>query len=430
MEHLVAAGIVIFYFLSAIFAYIKPYPLLLAAYPLILLGTNSSIDTLFGKFGLSHEEEWTLVGVLDIYILIAFALTGFRALKKRPLHTAIISTLAATFTVAALILTINTKFPTGHQLAFYWNYSKVFLAFFIFNALLNRSFRLNYFQEGNNQRYEPLFWVIFLGAFIPSIFYGVFSNQDRLSLPHLNVNVLANFLGISIIPILKITNIVSFKKSKILFIYIFFGATILLTGSRTGLAVLFLAILSHEWKHLTAHRKLFLIPIFLAIILAFSANDRFSEILYFFPNGHLENIDTLRSRIAIWTVNIEYLTRENIIFGLGPGAIYLDTSYPYSLGEALGYRTVFTSAHNDFIQMTLHFGLILAITFSMFVGRYFYKGGIAPLLALIFTSAINSNFETSRFSLMIGFSMAVFCFTEKISKTSANLNTNFCLPVK
>lgn len=408
MEYFVGSLIVIVLFIVITFTFFKPYPWLLASYPFALVGVNSSIDNLFGGFELSTGENWTLIGVLDIQIFLLFMLFLLAEfLKGRPMAW------ASLFMVGGLLgflfaFVVRYDYPIIYQLVFAYSYAKVFFVFFIFYLLIKRSLLLGFFGEDRRASYEYLFWFVLFLSFVPSVAFGLLSGQVRLSLPHLNQNVISNFLVLMLVPVFSLVRDFGFSVVRRGVIYSVVLLLILFSQSRTGLLLLLLLISCFEWRNISLPFKVLSVPFLLGAVVALVfSHDRFSDVLLSLYHGDFIQIDTLRSRLAIWSVNFEFL-REGGFGGVGPGVIYLDSDYPLMLGERLGYRSILTSAHNDFIQVSLHFGVLLSVLFFAFVFYGYWSAGLLPLLLLIAVSSVNSNFETSRFAIGVGFSLAVF----------------------
>tara|TARA_B100000900_G_scaffold315140_1_gene274003 strand:- start:9759 stop:10955 length:1197 start_codon:yes stop_codon:yes gene_type:complete len=124
--------------------------------------------------------------------------------------------------------------------------------------------------------------------------------------------------------------------------------------------------------------------------------------LYFVPNmeslsrtGNLDEILSLTGRINVWQTCIE-LINQNPYFGYGFGSA--QTIIPNNYFTQFGWTT--GSAHNSFIHMALEMGLIIAISFHLYIVFLIIKNfreknffNVSILLTLVFLGLLEKSFS-------------------------------------
>lgn len=380
-----------------LFCLLNPSKRSLITIGIAIAGYSNAIDQYWGRVTLVGLEEYTQLTTLDLIFLIFLVLKINKAKLKK--HTLLISIIIPFIPALNLIYNQNTIKDIYVFFVYSWEYIRVIIFFLAFVALINN----DKFSRPSRKIDILYFWSTLILFFTLCLFMFLTSENKRLNLPHLNQNILANYLAILILSCIWIKALSS-KREYLIFVALL-SITIIMTASRTGLGcLLILLIISslHNDKPAKATIKILLATI--AIALIFTLNERASEAILNITD--ITNIDTIRSRISIWTANLEYLG-SRLYWGAGAGQQYLDNDYPRILGSLLGYRYVFVTAHNDFLQSIMHLGLTFSIPFFFLILTVIKRSGPWFTFLLIFQFTMNSNIETPRYGMLLGMLLAI-----------------------
>lgn len=395
--YLLGATIANLFFLGIIiYCLFRPSEKSIISAGIAIAGYSNAIDQYWGRVVLTGGEEYTLLTSLDIIFSI-FVFTNIFYKKIEP------KILIASLSLLSIILInyVSNIDKIKDQYIYFvytWNYIRVIIFFLAFHILMGKKYFQNDKKDGN-----AIFLMTFFVFFTLCIFMLATSGNNRLNLPHLNQNILANYISLLALCGIWISATKT-KKEK----YAFIGISALIvamTASRTGLAIMIILLsLNSIQNDKPKNTAITLTLILISSVLIFTFNDRLNEALLNFEN--LSNIDTIRSRLSIWTANIEYLN-DRLIWGVGAGQQYIDRDYPRMLGSELGYKYVFVTAHNDFLQATVHLGLTFSVPFFLAIFSILKKSGIWFQLIIALQFIVNSNIETPRYGMLLGICLAI-----------------------
>lgn len=249
----------------------------------------------------------------------------------------------------------------------------------------------------------------------------MFENAKQISVKSFfaHRNQFAVFLYVSIIS--NIMLILSANKKKVktlLFIpLIIFGASIILTSSRTGIAAtaLFIALFFVTTNTIKIKHKLIIICALIVLLIGsyFAMINIYPElstkITSFIDNVLVRkySIKTFTGRDAFWKIALEVLLKNkaNMFFGIGR-FLAIDLIDSYNV----------TQFHNFYIE-ALMAGGIMELMF--FIGIHIYT------LIKVFTSKIDKKYKMFYLSMII--SLAVYGMFESMSRFSIGCADTLCL---
>lgn len=395
------------YFLNFVLLCILPYLFFtkksLAKFLIIVLSCffiPSLFDKIIGSVSLAYGNVYTQFSFIDIFPILYLGLNG-RLPKKN-------------FFIP-LIITLNTFLLSYHLLLghariwlllLYWySYVRV-LVFAVFACVYLKGICLRL----SRKEIAYISFFIFLLIFEMVVFSNLLGSgpaSGRYQLPHLNVNVLPNALLIFFLILFVLS-----EKFDV-FNLILVAVSILLTGSRTSLILLFFWIFFSVKMHVKYRFSIIVSAIFM-----FVANSRLQEIVTNIFS--FDKIDTIRSRLQIWggVVNI---VKENYIFGIGPGQFYVYDPWLDYLNFMFNNRDLVLSAHNDFLQVAIANGVFFALIFFIFIFYVVIKycdAKIASLIVVFLIFCVNSNLETVRFQMVFGMFLGVLMSLQNKEKLS------------
>ena len=375
--------------------YFRPTPYGIVSLPFILALTNSSIDSLFGEFSF-YDVSWTLIGVLDIFLVLFFFFSVLRVSVD-------FFSLFSFFSLISVSMFVYFYFSDPSSLIFYWMYLKIFLVYIVFLDVFRRVKRSRPFDV-------IMSWCL-VSLFLLMCTFYYFSSVGRLSFPHLNQNVLSNFLVLALMLIVGVQFVFGVSKYFKYFVILVTIFVVALTQSRMGLLLLMFVFLYSEFRIFGIKRLTFLIlpVLFVSFFLFYDYFLRFLDFLVFFQTFDVNSVDTLRSRLVLWAVNYSYFV-DHFYFGYGPGRYIIDSEYGYQMGSLLGHGYVAVTAHNDFLQVSSGFGLLFSLIFFSFVYYKLRLAGTVFMLLFSVMMVFNSNLETSRFLFLLGVYLA-FIYT-------------------
>ncbi len=269
----------------------------------------------------------------------------------------------------------------------------IFSAFFFINNSCNKV------QIIEAVYYSCLFYLIInvvLYPFFGESFFDYLQGKYRFAGITYGAHSIARISLFLLIAALSLLQIGKISKIRFLFIFLFSLLFIVLADSRqvyiAMLAVMVIYILFRTHKS----RIVNYVVLFSSIIMLIAC------FLYFVPNmeslsrtGNLDEIMSLTGRINIWQTCTE-LINKNPYFGYGFGSA--QTIIPNNYFTQFGWTT--GSAHNSFLHMALEMGLIVAISFHLYIVSLIIKNfrrknffNVCILLTLVFLGFLEKSFS-------------------------------------